>query len=64
LQQLHTYTGNGINIKTPDEVKYLGLTLTSDFLWGKHMCNIYGIASKKLGFIKRAVGRFSYEKLK
>jgi hypothetical protein len=55
---------DGINIKATDEVKYLGLTITSNLSWGTHIRNICGIALKKLGFVKRIVGRFSDEKVK
>jgi hypothetical protein len=64
LQQQHAYKVNGINIKTSDEVKYLGISLTADISWGKHVRNICGTALKKLGFIKRVVGRYSVEKVK
>jgi hypothetical protein len=37
IKQQHTYTVISINIKTSDEEKYLGIILTSDILWGKHM---------------------------
>jgi hypothetical protein len=48
----HTYTVNGINIKTSEEVTYLGVTITSDISHGKHIRNINSVALKKLGFIK------------
>jgi hypothetical protein len=50
--QHHTYTVNGINIKTSEKVTYLGVTLTSDLSWGKHIRNICGTALKKRGIIK------------
>jgi hypothetical protein len=53
-----------MNVKTSDEAKYLGLTLIADISWGKHIRNICGTALKKLGFIKRVVGRYSVEKVK
>jgi hypothetical protein len=46
-----------------DEVKYLGVTLTSDISWGENIRNICGKALKKLEFIKRVVGRYSDEKV-
>jgi hypothetical protein len=63
-QQQHTYKVNGINVKTSDVVKYLGITLTVDISWGKHILNICGTALKKLGFIKRVEGRYSDKKVK
>jgi hypothetical protein len=50
----HTY--NGINIKTSEEVANLGVIITSDTSWRKHIRNIFGVALKKLGFIKRVLG--------
>jgi hypothetical protein len=44
LPDKHTYAVNGINIKTSGEVKNLGITLSSDVSWGKHMRNICGTA--------------------
>jgi hypothetical protein len=52
-----------MNIITSYEVKYLGITLTEDSSWGKQIRNIYGTTLKTLGFIKRAVGRYSDELL-
>ena len=60
----HVYAIRDINIKATDEVKYLGLTITSNLSWGTHIRNICGIALKKLGFVKRIVGKFSDEKVK
>jgi hypothetical protein len=62
--QHHTHTVNRINFKTSEEVTYLGVTLRSDLSWGKHIRNICGTALKKLGFIKRVLGRYTDEKLK
>ena len=53
----HVYAVDDINIKATDEVKYLGVTITSNLSWGTHIRNICGRAVKKLGFIKRIVGR-------
>jgi hypothetical protein len=62
--QHHTYTAIGINIKTSEEVTYLGVSLTSDVSWGKHIRNICGTALKKVGFIKHVLGRCTDEKVK
>jgi hypothetical protein len=48
LQQQHSYTVNGMNIKTSNEVKYLGITLTADISRGKHIC---GTALKELDLL-------------
>jgi hypothetical protein len=37
MQQQHTYTVNGKYIKKSDEVKYLGITLTSDIVGKTHL---------------------------
>jgi hypothetical protein len=36
----------------------------SDLSWGKHIRNICGTALKKLGFIKRILGRYTDKKVK
>ena len=44
-------------------MKYLGVTLTKNLSWSAHIHNICGKAFKKLGFVKRIVGR-SEEKVR
>jgi hypothetical protein len=63
-QRKHAYTVNGLNIKTSDEKKYFGITLTSDIPLGKYVSNICCKALKKLGFTTRVVERYSDEKVK
>jgi hypothetical protein len=57
-------TVNGVNIKISEEITYLGVTLTSEIDWRKHIRNIFGAGLKKPGFIKRILKRYTDEKVK
>ena len=60
---LNKYTLNGHTLEVTKEAKYLGVTLTSDLKWNKHIDNITSKANKTLGFIKRNI-RISSPKIK
>ena len=51
------YSIQGKNIAIGESVKYLGVTLTNNLNWSAHIRNICGRALRKLGFVKRIVGR-------
>ena len=49
----HQYTLHGHILEHVKEAKYLGVTLTSDLRWNRHVTNICNKANKTLGFLKR-----------
>jgi hypothetical protein len=49
----HRYTLNGHILEDVKEVKYLGLTLSSNLTWNTHIGNITSKANKLLGFLRR-----------
>ena len=51
----YNYTLHGTTQKELEEVKYLGITITKDLSWGKHIHNITSKANSQLGFIRRNV---------
>jgi hypothetical protein len=51
----HQYTLHGHVLEHVKEAKYLGLTITSDLRWNRHVNNTCGKANKTLGFLKRNV---------
>lgn len=48
-----TYKSDGTEIAVYDEVKYLGVTLTSNLNWEPHITSICERALRKLSFLKR-----------
>ena len=44
-------------LKSVETVKYLGVRITDDISWGKHVREIIGQANRKLGFVKRILGK-------
>ena len=52
-----TYTLHGHSLEVVDSGKYLGLTITKDMSWSKHINQITGKASRTLGFLRRNLGR-------
>lgn len=49
----YKYTINNREIKSSNELKYLGVTISSSLKWDKHIDNITGLAKRKLGFLRR-----------
>ena len=49
------YRLHGISLPHADEVKYLGVTISKDLKWNKHVANIRNKASSKLSFLQRNV---------
>ena len=53
LSSTACYNINGVQLSNSESVKYLGVTLTRDLSWRKHIREICGKANRKLGFVKR-----------
>ena len=49
------YTLHGTNLKSTESTKYLGVTLTKDLTWGKHVDNIRANAYQQLAFVRRNI---------
>ena len=47
------YTLHGHTLETVQEAKYLGITITKDLSWDKHISNVCAKANKTLGFLRR-----------
>ena len=50
---IHDYTLHGKVLETVDSAKYLGVTLTRDLRWNRHVENIAYKANRSLGFLQR-----------
>jgi len=48
----HEYVLHGHKLQHVDSVKYLGITLTSDFSWNKHIDNTVNKANGSLSFLR------------
>ena len=51
----HPYSLLGTELEATDTINYLGITLSSDMRWSKHIDNVRAKASSKLGFLRRNV---------
>ena len=50
---IHEYTLHGKVLETVNSAKYLGVTLTLDLRWNRHVENIVYKANQSLGFLRR-----------
>ena len=50
-----TYTLHGHILETVSDAKYLGVSITSDLSWNKHINQVTATASQTLNFIKRNI---------
>ena len=50
---LHLYTLHNQHLSETDSAKYLGVTITSDLQWNKHINNITNKANSILGLLRR-----------
>ena len=50
-----TYSLHNIDLKTTDTAKYLGIIISQDMKWTKHITQTCSRANRALGFIKRNV---------
>jgi len=51
----HPYSLLGTQLEGTDTINYLGITLSSDMRWTKHIDNVRAKANSKLGFLRRNV---------
>ena len=51
----HPYSLLGTQLQGTDTINYLGITLSSDMKWNKHIENVKAKANSKLGFLRRNV---------
>ena len=49
----HQYTLHGKELETCPSAKYLGITISSDLRWNKHVDEVCSKANKTLGFVQR-----------
>ena len=52
---IFNYTLHGTTLKSTESTKYLGVTLTKDLAWGKHVDNIRAKANQQLSFVRRNI---------
>ena len=59
----HRYTLRGHTLTEESDVKYLGVTLSNDMKWNRHIANICSKANRTLGFLRRNL-RINNKKVK
>ena len=52
---IFNYTLHGTTLKSTESTKYLGVTLTKDLTWGKHVDNSRVKANQQLAFVRRTI---------
>ena len=54
IKKIHaSYTLEGTDLENVESIKYLGVTITSDFSWNTHVSNVCTKANGTLGFLRR-----------
>jgi hypothetical protein len=53
----YRYFIQNTQLENVESVKYLGVRITNDLSWGKHIREITGLANRKLGFVRRILGK-------
>ena len=54
IKKIHTsYTLEGTDLENIESIKYLGVTITSDFRWNTHVSSVCTKANRNLGFLRR-----------
>jgi len=51
----HTYILHDTELQSTDHVKYLGVTLSHDMSWSRHISDVSSRANRALGFVRRNV---------
>ena len=57
ISSRRNYTAYGIELSNAEFVKYLRVTITRDLSWGKYIREVCRKANRKLGFVKRILGK-------
>ena len=56
IKKIHaSYTLEGTDLKNIEHIIYLGVTITNDLRWNKHVSNVCTKAYRTLGFLRRHV---------
>ena len=54
IKKIHaSYTLEGTDLENVENIKYLGVTITSDLRWNTHVSNVCTKANRTLGFLRR-----------
>ena len=54
IMKIHaSYTLEGTDHENVENIKYLGVTITSDLRWNTHVSNVWTKADRTLGFLRR-----------
>ena len=54
IKTIHaSYTLEGTDLENIENIKYLGVTITSDLRWNTHVSNVCTKANRTLGFLRR-----------
>ena len=53
VKTIYQYTLHGQALEGKPDTKYLGVTISNDMAWGKHIDSISSRANSKLGFLRR-----------
>ena len=53
IEKIHaSYTLGGTDLENVENIKYLGVTITSDLRWNTHVSNVCTKANRTLGFLR------------